>query len=64
MGVWKIIDGDITFTPVKLGASDLDGLVQVLEGLEVGDQIVTYSEKALSNSSRINIVDKMKGAAP
>lgn len=64
MGVWKIIDGDITFTPVKLGASDLDGLVQVLEGLEIGDQIVTYSEKALSNSSRINVVDKMKGAAP
>jgi HlyD family secretion protein len=34
VGVWQIVDGDLRFSPVKLGASDLDGYVQVREGLE------------------------------
>lgn len=64
MGVWKVVDGDTIFTPIKLGASDLDGLVQVHEGLEVGDKIVQYSEKALGANSRIKVVDHIKGVAP
>ena len=60
-GVWLIVDGDVRFTPVKLGASDLDGYVQVSEGLKSGDQVVAYSEKALTAHSRIHVVDKIPG---
>lgn len=63
VGVWQIVDGDLRFTPVKLGASDLNGYVQVVEGLNVGDQVVTYSEKALTAKSRIHTVDHMPGVA-
>ncbi|WP_460882998.1 efflux RND transporter periplasmic adaptor subunit, partial [Pseudaeromonas pectinilytica] len=41
VGVWQMVDGDLHFSPVKLGASDLNGYVQVREGLKNGDQIVT-----------------------
>lgn len=61
--VWQIVEGDLRFTPVKLGASDLNGYVQVLEGLKNGDQVVTYTEKALTTKSRIHVVDRISGAS-
>lgn len=63
IGVWQIVDGDLHFSPVKLGASDLNGYVQVREGLKNGDQIVTYSEKALTARSRIHVVDHIPGVS-
>ena len=63
VGVWQIVGGDLRFTPVKLGAFDLDGYVQVREGLENGDQVVVYSEKALTARSRIHVVDRIAGVA-
>ena len=61
-GVWKLVDGDLQFVPVKLRASDLNGRVQVREGVAVGDQVVTYSEKTLTAKSRIKVVDHIAGA--
>ena len=61
VGVWEIINENLHFTPIKLGSSDLNGSVQVLEGLKEGSRIVVYSEKALSSKSRIRIVDKIAG---
>ena len=61
LGVWQIVDGDLQFTPVTLGVADLDGLVQVLEGLKAGDQVVVYSEKALNARSPIHVVDQLPG---
>ncbi|MFZ5556444.1 MAG: efflux RND transporter periplasmic adaptor subunit [Pseudomonadota bacterium] len=63
LGVWQIVDGDLRFTPVKLGVSDLDGRVQVREGIEDGDQIVMYSEKELSQRSRIHVVAHIPGVS-
>ena len=63
VGVWQIVDGDLHFSPVKLGASDLNGYVQVLEGLKNGDQVVTYSEKTLSARSRIHVVGRIPGVS-
>lgn len=63
-GVWQVVDGDLTFTPVTLGASDLDGNVQVQSGLTVGDRIVVYSAKALGARSRITVVDRIPGVKP
>ena len=61
LGVWQIVDGDLHFTPVKLGVSDLEGRVQVHEGLKNGDQVVIYSEKALTARSRIHVVERIPG---
>ena len=63
VGVWQIVGGDLRFTPVKLGAFDLEGYVQVREGLKNGDQVVAYSEKALTARSRIHVVDRIAGVA-
>jgi RND family efflux transporter MFP subunit len=62
LGVWQIVDGDLIFTQVTLGTADLDGQIQVAEGLQVGDQIVVYSEKALNARSPIHVVEQLSGA--
>lgn len=64
LGVWQVTKSKLHFTPVSLGISDLNGEVQIREGLKAGDQIVAYSEKALNPFSRIQIVDHLPGVAP
>lgn len=63
-GVWKIADGGLTFAPLVLGRSDLDGRVQVDQGLAAGDELVVYSEKTLGARSRIHVVERIDGVAP
>jgi hypothetical protein len=63
IGVWRIMKGDLHFTPIKLGVSDLNGSVQVCEGLKNGDQVVIYSEKMLTSHSRIHVVDHITGVS-
>ncbi|MCU0890527.1 MAG: efflux RND transporter periplasmic adaptor subunit [Sandarakinorhabdus sp.] len=58
-GVWVIRDSGLEFAPVALGAQDLAGWVQVLNGLAVGDRIVVHSAKALKANSRFSIVDSL-----
>lgn len=60
-GVWRIENNDLVFTPVTLGRADLDGRVQVLDGLSEGDSIVVYSEKALSARNRVHVVERIPG---
>ena len=62
LGVWTVRDGDLELVPVKLGATDLDGTIQVLEGVRRGDRVVTYSERTLTTKSRIHVVDQLKQA--
>ena len=61
-GVWQVVNGAKRFTPVTLGAADLEGHVQVREGLRAGDRVVVYSAKALKANSRITVVDRIPGA--
>ena len=63
-GVWKVVGDDLAFTPITLGRTDLDGRVQVTQGLKAGDRVVLYSEKALTARSRLHIVDRLHGVAP
>ena len=64
-GVWRLAEGKPVFTPVRLGVSSLDGRVQVLEGLKSGDSIVVYSQKALTEGARVQVVDTLvKGSTP
>lgn len=60
-GVWQVKQGNLHFTPVTLGITDLDGHTQVLNGLNPGDQVVVYSANSLSTRSRIQIVDRIPG---
>ncbi len=64
VGVWQLVDGSPRFVEVSFGAADLDGNVQVLDGLKEGDQIIVYSEKAISARSRIRVVEQIPGSAP
>jgi len=64
LGVWQLADGDPTFTPIEVGATDLDGHVQVRQGLNAGDRVVVYSHRALTPSSRIKVVDRLPGVQP
>ena len=44
---------------VKLGAFSTEGWVQVLEGLQQGDEVVVHSEKPLSPQTRFKVVDAL-----
>jgi HlyD family secretion protein len=59
LGVWALegSTSKILFKHVKAGAADLEGNVQILEGLQAGDRVVVYSQKPLKSMSRIKITD-------
>lgn len=63
VGVWQFDDGAVRFTPLTLGAADLDGRVQVRTGLVPGARVVLYSEQALKTRSRIRVVEELPGSA-
>ncbi len=63
-GVWKLDEDGLVFAPLALGRSDLEGKVQVHQGLAEGDRIVVYSERALSARSRIQVVERLAGVTP
>jgi len=60
-GVWVPDGNGVRFVPVRLGKADLDGRVQVLEGLKANDEVVVYSERALTERSRIKRVERIQG---
>lgn len=62
-GVWRLVDEQLAFAPVALGRADLDGYVQVVKGLAVGERVVVYSEKALGAKNRIQVVERLVGVA-
>jgi hypothetical protein len=39
----------------------LDGAVQILEGLDEGETVVTHSKTALNAKSRVKITDSISG---
>ena len=65
LGVW-VVEGmrDLRFVPLRLGAADLEGRVQVLDGLDGGERVVVYSHKPLKAGSRIEVVERIAGVTP
>lgn len=63
VGVWKVTDQKLQFIEIKLGRSNLEGDVQVLDGLSENDQIVLYSEKPLNAKNRLRIVKNLAGTS-
>jgi len=64
MGVWLIQDNTLRFAPVKVGATDLDGQVQIKGGIQAVDHVVVYSRRALTARSRIKVVERLEGVSP
>ena len=60
-GVWVIEQGKHFFAPIEIGASDLDGWVQVVKGLNAGSRIVVYSKAEITPRSRLKVVEKLLG---
>jgi HlyD family secretion protein len=60
MGVWRLINGKPVFTKIRVGASSLDGDMVVLEGLQLNDQVVVYSQEPLTKSSRVRVVETLR----
>jgi RND family efflux transporter MFP subunit len=63
LGVWVIEEHGLRFVFVKPGTHDLDGRMQILEGLKAGQQVVVYSHRSLNSSSRIRVVEHMPGVS-
>ena len=61
VGAWTVQGDRLVFVPLKLGRADLEGHVQVLDGLKAGEHIVLYSEKALGPRSRVHVVEHIPG---
>lgn len=59
-GAWRIEDGRPVFAPIRVGAADARGMVQVLDGLRAGDLVVVHSASPLTVRSRI----RATGPAP
>lgn len=59
LGVWRLTEGALQFAPVRTGAQDLDGNMQILEGVAPGDRVVVYSRRMLDRRSRIKVVEKL-----
>jgi HlyD family secretion protein len=58
-GVWVVEKGSLSFRPVKLGAGDLEGRVQVLDGLAQDERVVVHSARALGDRTRIRVVERI-----
>lgn len=63
LGVWQVKAGELRFTPIRVTGSDLHGRVLVEEGLRPGDEVVVYSDSALTARSRIHRVEQLTVAA-
>ena len=55
-GVWQLAAGQVTFRPVKLGITTLDGRSQIIEGLDTGDEVVVHSERELKLDAKVRVV--------
>jgi len=60
-GVWLFAGGKLQFRSVHFGGSDPDGLVQVIDGIQAGDQVIAYSRQALKHNSRVRVVKQLPG---
>ena len=63
--VWRLADGKLERVPVRLGVVDeVRGIVQVLEGLAVGDQVVTGNVGMLGAGMQVQLIGGEAPAAP
>ncbi|MDA8126587.1 MAG: efflux RND transporter periplasmic adaptor subunit [Deltaproteobacteria bacterium] len=64
LGVWRLDGEGLRFAPVQVGVADLEGWTQIRQGLQSGDRVVVYSQRALNSRSRVKVVERLEGVAP
>lgn len=63
--VWRLVAGKLERVTVRLGVVDeVRGIVQVLEGLAVGDQVVTGNVGMLGAGMQVQLIGGEASAAP
>lgn len=62
-GVWRLEGEGIRFVPVRTGVHTLDGLVEVIDGLVSGDQVIVHSERDLKARDRVSVEATLAGIA-
>lgn len=55
-GVWQAADSRVSFRPVTVGITTLDGRSQIVAGLDVGDEVIVHSEQALKPGAKVKVV--------
>ena len=59
LGVWLIEGSRLQFASITAGVQDLDGRIQILDGLQSGDRVVVYSRRMLDPRARVKVVDRL-----
>jgi HlyD family secretion protein len=54
----------VQFKAVKAGLSTMAGRTQILEGLSAGDEVIVYSQQALSPGLKVKVVDEIVRRKP
>lgn len=62
VGVWIHRSGAAHFVAVKPGTASLGGQVEILKGLNEGDEVIVHSEKEITADSRLKVVESLAGA--
>ncbi len=52
-GVWVLEQGRARFRPVEIGVRTLDGKVQIRSGLARGDEVISYTARALEDGVKL-----------
>ncbi len=63
IGVWVLQNGALAFAPIKAGASDLEGRVQILDGLAPSDRVIVYSQRSLGAHTRVKVLSHLPGGS-
>ncbi|TAN56582.1 MAG: efflux RND transporter periplasmic adaptor subunit [Rhodospirillales bacterium] len=63
MVVYKVVDGKVVSQPIKTGARR-KGQVEVLEGLNPGDVVITAGHMKVREGAPVNLTDQPAGAKP
>lgn len=58
-GVWVLQDGAVSFKPVKVGISTIEGRTQIVAGLDDGDSVIVYSQQAMHAGIKVRVVAEL-----
>lgn len=63
-GVWTLQEGRTQFKPVIAGVATLDGRIQIVEGLNDGDEVIVYSQQTLRPGLKVKVVAEIARGNP
>lgn len=58
-GVWIVEEGKVTFKPVELGVSTIEGKTQILKGLQENSKVVIVSPVELKEGMKVRVEDSL-----